>query len=274
MKKLLIISGIMTALFLPFIITGAAGSDDAVKNALRRGNAAYQTENYEEALSSYEAALYGRPENKTLNYNAAQVASMLGEYDRAAYYYDKLESLSGADAYLNYGNSLLMLASEISQPPEESETAGEEDMELAGQLLLSALAVYYDGIIKYPQDIPLKYNYEYLLNMIEEMSEEQEQEQDGEYEEGEEGEGEEGEERESYEEGDDNEDGEERDSYEENDDEEDDEQESYEEGDEDEEPDLDAEAIERILQMLEDKEEESLKNNQEVKRGKSGGNDW
>ena len=55
--------------------------------------------------------------------------------------------------------------------------------------------------------------------------------------------------------------------------EDDDEPQGYDNEDEEyEEPDR--ESIERILQMLESQEEESLKNNREVIRGKEGGNGW
>lgn len=185
MKKVLIISGIISAGLLVFILTGMADADPAE------------------------------------DFTAAQ--------------------------FLNAGNIFFRAGEAI------------EDEQQRAQCYIQALGIYYEGILKFPQDVPLKYNYETVKEKLEEILEntEQESEESGEGEEGEESEGEnaEGEEGEEGEFGEMQED-------------------ESDESPESDEPELDMEAIERILQMLENQEEESLKNNQEIIDGGSDKNGW
>jgi len=214
---------------------------------LRQGNSQHAAALYKYALNTYENGLLEDPENKALNFNAAQTAYVLGDYQKAVEYYEKAEDC--AEKYLNAGNIFSKAGDSL------------EDEEQKLQCYLQALQFYYEGIIKFPQDVPLKYNYEVLMEKIELTSENSEQSDGGEEGEGEESEEQDGEERES-EEGEDNE-------------------EQYNQGEEDEneeeeteEEDLDQEAIERILRMLENQEAENLKNNQEIVDGGDSENDW
>jgi len=260
-KKAFIVSGIIAVVLLALLLSGFAGEGDAVKNALKLGNKEYEAGKYAEALNYYGAALIEYPDNEELNFNTAQAAYMLGEYGLAAACYEK--SPDSREKYLNFGNSCYRLG-EASEAPDETMGA-----------YAQALNIYEEGIVKYPQDVPLKFNYEFVKRKIEELAQEMEQDSEGEEGDGEQSEGEEGEQGESGE-------GEEGDQEEA----EEGEQSEAEEGAGDDE-DIDAgqdgeygesnpdqEAIDRILELLEAQEEESLKNNQEVTPGKDGGNAW
>jgi len=248
-KKIILISGIAAVLLFAFLAAGIADGTEAVKKALWQGNRQYASALYRRALETYETGLAANPENEALNFNAAQTAYYLGEYQKAAEYYEKAGG--SVEKYINAGNIFFRAGDAL------------EDEEQKAQCYMQALQIYLEGIIKFPQDVPLKYNYELLKEKIEITSEETERDDSEPGEEGEEGEesekgenseqndGEEGEELEEGEEG-----------------------EESEEAEEGEEEDLDREAIERILRMLENREAENLKNNQEIISGGDYGNDW
>ena len=310
MKKLVCISGIATVLLLTLILTGWADADDAVKKSLRLGNLQYESAKYKDALISYETGLEKKPEHQTLCFNAAQAAYLTGEYQKAVEYYGK--SGDSVEKFLNAGN-IFFKAGDAVEIPEESEVAEEseesdnsdnsEKLNEKMQYYAQALQLYQEGITKFPQNVPLKYNYEAVKEKLEEMAQENggqsQSESDENGEESENSESEEGEEQESQEssqgeqgeneeqqeqqgeqgeEGEDEENEEQQEQSAGDEEEGDEEQDSYSQDDnedgEDGENEPDQEAIERILTMLESQEEESLKNNQEVSEGKGGQNGW
>lgn len=279
MKKLLCISGIITVLFLILLLSGWAYADSTPKEATRQGNEHYAAGRYGEALSAYETGLVVSPENKTLNFNAAQTAYILGEYEKAASYY--MKAGDSIEKFLNFGNSVFKLGEATSDANQQME------------YYMQALQIYLEGITKYPQDVPLKYNFETLKKIIEELMQNQEQQgEDGEsQEDSEDGESQEqqGEDSESQEQQDEDSEsqeqqGENSESQEESGEEQSQAQESQEGNSDDEQQEsyaqdeaestTDQEAIERILEMLESQEETSLKNNQGVVGGKDGKNGW
>ncbi|MCL2111635.1 MAG: hypothetical protein FWH32_05245 [Clostridiales bacterium] len=160
------------------------------------------------------------------------------------------ESEGSIDDFLNEGNAYYRLGDAA------------EDIEQKIGLFAMALKTYEEGIIEYPQNVPLKFNYEFVKKKLEELLDAMEQEGEGEQGEGDESEGEQGEGEQGDEGAEDESDGAEM--------MEGDESPESEDGEED--PDMDA--IERILAMLESQEQENLKNNQEVKEGRDGGNAW
>jgi Ca-activated chloride channel family protein len=280
MKIAAYISGAIAVLLLTLLFTGWADADDGIKKALRLGNEQYASAAYEEALKSYETGLQASPENKTLNFNAAQAAYMLGDYEKAAQYYEK--AADSTDKYLNAGN-IFFGAGEAAQ-----------DANQKMQFYVLALQIYQEGIIKYPQNVPLKYNYETVKKIIEELLEEMEQEgedsQSDEQNEGEDSEeseanreeSEENQEQESEDAqnafGDQDEESDQEESSSELEDDEQEgeagEQDANAQDEDEDEYNLDQEAIARILEMLEMQETESLKNNQEVIKGKDGKIGW
>jgi hypothetical protein len=255
MKKLMIISGLITAGLLIFLLTGAADRDYLIKKSLRQANLSYMKGEYGSALTTYGEGLAVNPEHPALLFNAAQTAYLLGEYEWAAMLYE--QSPDNEDKFLNGGNAAIWLG--------DAADSDEEKLEL----YIYALQTYYEGILLYPRNIPLKYNYESLKEKINELISEMEQESENQESESQEQEGEESESdgQNSQENQDGSESNEESENVNESqsDDENQDMSEAYEQGDENDEPaDIDQEAIERILQILESQEEQSLKNNQEV----------
>ena len=247
-RIILCVSGAVSLLLLPLLLSGWAETDERTKDAMRSGNRLYDAADYRSALGAYESGLDANPDHKAMRYNAAQAAFALGDFAKALEYYEDAED--STDKYLNAGN-LYYWAGEAA-----------EDDEMKLQLYIEALQLYEEGIRAFPQDVPLKYNYETVKEKLDEMLEDMEQESedaDGEGDEdGEEGESGDGEDADAEES-----DGEEGDGQEE------DAAEAEPSGEDGEEGEVDWEAIERILQMLESQEEQSLKNNQEV----VGGND-
>ena len=278
MKKLLWISGAITAFLLAFLLTGAADEDAAINTVLRQGNRQYASALYEGALKSYEAGLAISPENRILNFNAAQSAYMLGEYEIAIEYYEK--SIDSIERFLNSGNAALRLG----------ETSDDESAKAL--FCAQALQAYRDGIIKFPQNVALKYNYEVVKEKIEELSNNQEQNNDNQNQESgnddqenqenqesqeQDGQSQEREEQSQDQYEQDGTDGEqnqfqEEDLSEQGEDSEENHSSLQEREDGEDEPDL--QAIERILRMLEMQEEQSLKNNREVIRGNEDKYGW
>jgi len=271
MKKAVWISGILSALFLPFLITGAADRDGAVRKALLHGNELYSAARYEEAQQAYGAGLSASPENKALRLNAAQAALVLNDYEQAITHYEQADS--SIAKYLNTGNANIWLGEAASDPNQEL------------QYYVKALQALQEGIEHFPQDMPLKYNYETVRRKLEELAEDAKQD-GGDQDESEgdrdnrenqsqsESENESSQDQESQDEdtldtgqseGSDSGQGEEQSSV---------------GGQPDatdkvgEEREQNLEAIGRILQILEDQEAESLRNNQSVVGGKDGENGW
>jgi len=303
-KKAVYISGIITVLLLSLVLTGWADTYDSITKAMRLGNGQYALAEYEDALNSYEAGFEAQTENEALSFNAAQAAYLLGDYEKAAGYYESAED--SVDKYLNIGNIFFRAG------------GAAEETEQKAQLYTQALKYYKEGIDKYPQNVPLKYNFETVKALLDEMmkesgqdsnnenGDENESENENEGESGEQGnsednknnEGESGEQSESENSEQSESEGQENQAQEsengqddqseqnESSGQEEDAQSAQEDGQEegDEERDAysddegeydpDQEAVERILAILESQEEESLKNNQEVVGRKDGTNGW
>ena len=302
MKKVMFISGIITALLLVLLLAGFSGTDDAAKKAMQQGNLKYESSLYEEALEIYESGLNASPDDNALSFNAAQAAYSLGAFDKAMEYYEKSGDI--VEKYLNTGNIYFLLGNSL------------EENEQKLQCYLQALKFYYDGIVLFPQNVPLKYNYEtvkaiaddLLSNMEQENSDQSDDSDDSDSDESQEQDGqsqdestdeqdqggsddEQNEDETSGEQAqqDESQDtGEDESSAQQQAEGQDGEQSEAQEGKQDEDQDgeqdassqydaageLDQEVIERILRMLEIQEQESLKNNQEVVGGKDGKYSW
>ena len=279
-KKLLWISGVASLLSLFFLWQGwAAAQADEI---LRWGNSLYASNDYSAALSAYEEGIELAGGSGRFQFNAAQAAYLLGDYEKAVQHYEKAEDT--VEKYLNAGN-VFFLAGEATEEDEQKV-----------ELYLQALAIYGEGIVRFPANVPLKYNYELVRSKLSAQSQNSEdgepgedsEEQEGqEGQEGEQTEGSQGENSSREEDGQDSASteqsdpsapsGEEENASQEGDEETDgdEDQQSASSGEDDkEEGDQNREALERILQMLQNQEEQSLKNNQEVKGGNEGENGW
>ena len=234
MKKLFYISGSLAAILLILFLIGAINFSKSMKDtALTEGNRLMESGRYQEAFEVYENGLKEYPQDPELSYNAGQALYSMGDYSRAAEYYGK-SSLSTPERYLNMGNCSLK----------------QNDY---GQ----AVERYKQGILEFPQDVSLKYNYEYALEKIsqrEQQDGDEGEEQSGEGEE--QGSGEEGEEQDGSEGEEQGGEGEEQGS-----------------GEDEEQGDIEGAAeekqarsvIENALEALEKQEAESLKNNRNQK---------
>ena len=279
MKNAAYLSGAIAVLALLFVWTGWADADSGVNKALRRGNEQFALAEYGGALAFYETGLAEGPENKALSFNAAQAAYFLGDFEKAAQYYENAEG--SVDKYLNAGNIFFRAGGAM------------EDANQKAQCYAQAMQIYKEGIIEYPQDVPLKYNYETVRALLDELTEEMEQEggesqetqenqggqeQDNQDAQGQDAQGQESEsaENDGAEQGDNTEQGEgaeqEGNAGEARDGGQGDGAEAYTQNDGAYDPDQ--EAIARILEMLESQEEESLKNNQGAVGGKVEANGW
>ena len=283
------ISAAVTGILLLLFLTGVATADEAGKKALGQGNKQYALGQFQDALQAYETGLAADPNSSALRFNAGQAAYRLGDYEKAlAYYADAPENM---EKHLHVGNAAFRLG--------ESTT----DMQEKIKHFRTALDAYYTGICLYPQNVPLKYNYENLKALLESLGEESAQ--DGSNDEGSD-DGESSEDAENSEGSEDGGSGEDGDSQDQDGRAEDEDQSDASQGPEDgaedgaeDNPDgqnegqdgeagqagsysqeemdsdeQDRQAIERILQMLEAMEEESLKNNREVVGGNGGSYDW
>lgn len=155
MKKLFMISGVLTLAFGFLFIFGILDFNHTVGYVLAAGNRLYTEEDYNEALEAYGPGLQKEPENPMLNYNAAQASYQVKAYDKAAEFYGKASA--SVDLYLNWGNSFFRLGD------------GTEDANQKLQHFANALDTYKQGILAFPQSVELKYNYEYVLEKLKEL---------------------------------------------------------------------------------------------------------
>ncbi|MBP7176787.1 MAG: tetratricopeptide repeat protein [Thermoclostridium sp.] len=152
MKKLFISSGMITLVFGILFLFGVLDFNHTVGRAMVTGNRLYGTEEFDKALEAYAAGLQKEPENPTLNFNAAQASYRLKAYDKAIGFYDKASAT--ADLYLNAGNSSLRLG----------DSTEEENQKI--QLYTAALETYKQGILAFPQNVELKFNYEFAFEKL------------------------------------------------------------------------------------------------------------
>ena len=132
MKKVAFISGLAAVLFLIFTLVGFIGADA-------------------------DAPVF----------NGALAAYKSGDYVKAVEYFEKCGAGAGADKYLYMGNAYYYTALNGADPYG------------VFQNLDKALQAYKDGILAYPREVPLKYNYEYVKKVAESLLEESEKENSG-----------------------------------------------------------------------------------------------
>ena len=164
MRKVFIVSGVMlTILLVPFLF-GVFDFGNGVRKYILEGNSHYAAGEYDNALEAYKTGLDREPESKKLGYNSGQVSYILKDYQQAANFF--VNSSDNEDKYMNWGNSLLRLGNEAT------------DDTLKFRCYSQALEVYKQGILSYPENMELKYNYEYVLDKIGMMDNKNENQQD------------------------------------------------------------------------------------------------
>jgi len=164
MKILSIVSGILTTTLLILFFSGVINFNADINEFLIKGNRAYKLNNYEQAIKSYQTGLEKNSEEPRLNYNLGHASYQLNNYDDAIKYYDKANDT--LDKYINSGNSSLKFAESIDDPVQKQ------------QLYQQALETYKEGIIDFPQNVLLKYNYEYVKNKLDEQQKQNNEQQD------------------------------------------------------------------------------------------------
>lgn len=147
-------------IFLLLFITGVIDFENTAAKSLIEGNTLFDAGDYGGAVEAYSKGLE-KSDDRKLNYNAAQACYLTGNYQQAVDYYGK--GTERPDMYLNAGNANLKLGE------------GMEDANQKLQYYARALEVYKQGILKYPENVPLKFNYEYVLNMIDELQQNEQQ---------------------------------------------------------------------------------------------------
>jgi len=163
-KILSIVTGLLITAFMISFITGWISFDGGINEIIKKGNEEYGAKNYQQALETYQKGLNKHPDNAMLNYNSGQALYQLAGYNEAINYYAKAENTP--DKYINSGNCSVKLAESTDDPVQKQ------------QLYQQALETYKEGIIAFPQNIPLKYNYEYVKSKLDELKEQNNQQQD------------------------------------------------------------------------------------------------
>ncbi|NEQ50751.1 MAG: tetratricopeptide repeat protein [Leptolyngbya sp. SIO3F4] len=92
MKQILLIIGLLLG-----FIHGALADQDYYLQRLHEGNAAYESENYEDAISAYREVLDAELENQALYYNLGNAHYKLGRYPEAILYYERAKKLDPTD---------------------------------------------------------------------------------------------------------------------------------------------------------------------------------
>jgi len=252
MKKIFFAS-LVSTIFFAFLFF-FADEKIQIKKIIRQGNEQYGRAEFSDALQSFEAGLELNPRDKILNFNAAQTAYFFGDFEKAAALFKNSDE--NAEKFLRAGNANFKL--------------GEENDDI--KFFSLALDEYKAGIKKFPQNIPLKFNYEKVSEMIKNFPEEENDSENSDENEKNDDDEQEAEQQDAEQQDSEQQDSEQLEQSDENDD---DDSSRYEENDEDENGDgEDMQAIEQILRILEQQEEESLKNNQELIRRDDGTNAW
>ncbi|GKX29093.1 hypothetical protein SH1V18_15730 [Vallitalea longa] len=164
MKKISFVSGILILIMLVLFMTGVLDFNNSIKKAITDGNRLFAASNYGKASKVYEKALTEESDDEILNYNLGQTSYALEDYEKAIDYFAK--SSTKIDRYLNSGNSSYKLADGI------------DDMKQKMDYLNQALETYKNGIIIFPENVEIKYNYEFVKSKIDELNKNNENKQD------------------------------------------------------------------------------------------------
>lgn len=152
MKKIFIIPGVLGVILSSLLFIGIIDFRNIVNESLINGNEYYAAGQLNEALEAYRIGLAKSPDHTRLNYNAAQASYQLEAYEQAAEYYSKTPGT--VDSYLNWGNCSIKLGDNT------------EDIQQKMQHYTNALETYKQGILEYPENVDLKYNFEYVKEKL------------------------------------------------------------------------------------------------------------
>lgn len=267
----------MIIVFIVFSVTIAIGQtplNQDNQKILNQGNAAFAKGDYDGAKTIYESLLGDKNYEDSIKYNLGIIAYETGAYDEA------LEYLKDIDNYKLYGNTYYKMG-EIAEDRQDKISCYEE-----------AIKRYMSGIKSEPNNVELKYNYEFVKKILDDLKEEQKEEQekknqDNETENKDKNDSEDGENQQNQDNKEDDkkqknqgnqeneEDKDKKDSESTSSDKEKESKSDESEQGKTEKADINEETIKQILKLLEQQEKQSLKNNQGIiQQGKEEGNDW
>lgn len=148
---------IILILLLVIVLTGfkVFSGSGQIEKLIKEANSLYRQGEYGKAGKIYEEGLSKDVEYPKLNYNLANVRYQTDRYQAALKLYQK--GTDSANKYLLLGNIPYELAENAQNP-------GQKIMKYQ-----QALESYKDGIIKYPRDVKLKYNYEFVKKKLEDI---------------------------------------------------------------------------------------------------------
>jgi len=157
---------ISATILLMISVVFAFGQSD--KKYIRKGNKAYNKEDYQKAEIDYLKAIQSDdPTHKGL-FNWGDVLYKQKQYFNASSVFDSVSKLDLDDEtmskiYYNLGNSLLKLA--------------KDSAEIAQQALASSIGSYKNSLRINPEDYEAKYNLAYAQKLIQDQQQQQKQDQ-------------------------------------------------------------------------------------------------
>lgn len=167
MKRVFIASGVIAALMVLLFLSGVLDFWDSKAELLSKGNRESESGNYAEAFEIYYKGLSKFEDDPVLSHNAGQALYCMGDWLRATEYYSR-STLKNVDRYLNMGNC----NTKIGDVFENVDENADESVYVMLGFYRKALEVYRQGILAFPQEISLKYNYEYVKEKIRQLEQE------------------------------------------------------------------------------------------------------
>mgnify|MGYP000865342755 FL=1 len=157
-KYLLYLAFILTVLI---ILSGFKAYNNRLERDIQAANGLYREGRYAEAGEIYRGLLQKNPEDERLSYNLATVYYKTGGYQEALEFFQK--GPESPEKYLLMGNICYEKGQEELDPVEKI------------NLYQEALQYYREGMVNFPREIELKYNYEYVREELEKVQEEMEE---------------------------------------------------------------------------------------------------
>ncbi len=157
-KDLNVFKGGLNLLFIIFfiIIHFNSGNAQSIRSKVNDGNAQYHEEQYEEALNNYQDALLDDPKNEIVSFNQGDALYKLEKYDKAIEAYQKViggnDIKMDAKAYYNIGNAYF-----------------KQDK------LQESIQSYIKSLDINPDDLDTKYNLELARAKLKELADKQQQ---------------------------------------------------------------------------------------------------
>ncbi len=256
-KQIIITIGTIILLIIIGLLSGILPKNESIVKVIKMGNKAFISEAYQEAYDIYNSSPK-EEQNHILTNNLGLTEIKLEKYEEALLHLNATD-----DNYILRGNANYYLGKNNQNPKEMIKYYDK------------ALLEYKQGIMAKPEDIELKFNYEFVKNEMDQLKEQEQQQENQEQKDGNENQennNQSGEQDSNEEEQSQNQ--EQKESQEAEHNEAENQQNSENQEKAEEEPQDESE-IAQILYLLEQQEADSLKNNQEIKKSEGDEqNDW